>query len=83
MKDETTIGGLRCADVLELLARFLDGSLDDETRRAVIAHLGGCERCERFGAMYSALVKKIRTMARSDEPDPAVLSRLRTRLAAR
>jgi anti-sigma factor RsiW len=36
-----------CRDVVELLSDYLDGALDDVTRRAVESHLAGCQGCAR------------------------------------
>lgn len=82
MEGEVLVGGLRCAEVLEKLDAFVDGTLDAATRAAIVAHVGGCQRCERFGGTYAEVVGRIRAAARASEPEPAVLDRLRARLDA-
>lgn len=39
---------IRCADAVEIITDFLDGTLSDYDRDALIAHLEGCEGCRVF-----------------------------------
>lgn len=81
MKNERTLAGLRCGEVLESLSEYLDQSLEPTRVEAIENHLRGCDNCERFGGSMSALVTAIRErLAEPREPDPAVLERLSKRL---
>jgi len=81
VKDERSIGGLACSEVLARLDSFVDGTLTADEREHMTAHVAGCDRCERFGGTYAAVVQRIRATARSEPPDPAVLERLTNQLA--
>jgi hypothetical protein len=82
MQLERSIGGLTCREVLAKLDAFVDDALDPITRDAVIAHVGGCGRCERFGSAYAGVVRHIRAIAHDETAPPAsVLERLRARLS--
>jgi anti-sigma factor RsiW len=81
MRDERTIGGIACGEVLACLDAFVDGSLAPEDRERVIAHVGACDHCARFGGTYAAMIEHVRASARADQPDPAVLDRLTEKLA--
>lgn len=81
MDGEREIAGMVCSDVLSKLDAFLDGTLSDAEREAVIAHVHGCDRCAKFGATYAAVTKGIQTLtARGPLPESDVLERLRARL---
>lgn len=80
MEGERHIAGLSCGEVLANLDAFVDGSLDAEVRGRVVAHVSACEQCERFGRTYAAVVQRIRSAARGEEPGDGVLRRLRKRL---
>jgi len=60
MAHDRNVGGIRCAEVLQVLAAYLDGSLAPEIRARVDAHLHGCGWCERFGGEYAAAVALLR-----------------------
>lgn len=80
MTAEHQAGGLTCSEVLAQLGGFSDGSLSAEARGAVAAHVQRCDRCAQFGGIYARLVREIRALAPEQEPDAAVLERLRDRL---
>ncbi len=77
------VAGLRCSQVLELLGEFIDGELDEPRRRAVEAHVAGCDVCERFGGRFAAMVRAVRALASDDAEtlDDAALARLQARLS--
>ncbi len=56
----TSVGGISCAEVLELLSEFVDGELDSPVREKVEEHLRGCEACSRFGSDFKALLSVLR-----------------------
>lgn len=74
------VGGLRCRDVLSMLADFVDGDLERTVRERVITHLRGCDTCEKFGGEYEALVRALRAGA---EDGSGARPGVRTRLASR
>ncbi len=78
---DRVVGGLRCRDVLDLLADFVDGDLDPTTLEKVRAHLRGCDRCEKFGGDYAALVAQLREGRERFEGTPGVRHRLAARMA--
>ncbi len=80
MDGERTVAGLSCSEVLEKLDGFLDGTIDVATRDAIALHVGGCDRCARFGDAYAAVAKQVRRVTGDEAPDGAVLERLRERL---
>ena len=77
---DRAVGGLRCRDVLRLLADFVDGDLDPAAQERVTAHLQGCDTCEKFGGEYEILVRALRAGAERASMDPGIRSRLTARL---
>ncbi len=59
MQGEREVAGLRCSQVLEELSAYVDGDLLPERRAQIEAHLRGCNRCERFGGEFGALVHSV------------------------
>jgi anti-sigma factor (TIGR02949 family) len=39
---------LDCRTVVDHVSAFVDGELDADTRRRVVAHVAGCEGCLRY-----------------------------------
>jgi len=39
---------MTCAEFVELVTAYLDGSLDPDTERRFTAHLAACSGCERY-----------------------------------
>ena len=68
---------LRCRDVVELLAEYLDDQLDQATAGALDAHLTGCDECTAFTNTYRKTVQALRQLREEDLP-----SQLRDRLLA-
>ncbi|HMV65454.1 MAG TPA: zf-HC2 domain-containing protein [Myxococcota bacterium] len=81
MDGERLVGGLRCLEVLDRLAEYVDGDLAPAERARVEAHLVGCDACARFGGAYADLVAVLRQRLASDPPDD-VSRRLLDRLQA-
>lgn len=79
---DRVVGGLRCRDVLDLLADFVDGGLDPATLEKVRGHLHGCDVCEKFGGEYAALVAQLRAGRMRFEATPEVRDRLAARMAS-
>ena len=67
---DRVVAGLRCRDVLELLADYVDGELDPSTADRVHEHLRGCDACEKFGGEYGDLVARLRAGLGVAEPAP-------------
>ena len=72
--------GLRCRDLLTVLADYVDGELGDKEVERVDAHLSECEYCKKFGGEYGALVEELRGCLEAPSVDPGVWSRLANRM---
>jgi anti-sigma factor RsiW len=68
--EEREVGGLRCSEVLAVLSEFVDGELGQSASERVLAHLRGCDTCERFGGEFSGLVKNLRERLGIPRPVP-------------
>jgi len=81
MDDERKVAGLGCGEVLAELSDFMDGEMAAERREQVLAHLQGCDVCEKFGGAFTAAIQALRRteIGGSKEKDPA-FERLRVRL---
>ena len=79
---DRNVAGLRCRDVLALLADFVDRELDAETVRKVTDHLAGCDTCEKFGEDYAALVAQLRSGRTRLSADGGVRARLAARMSS-
>lgn len=64
------VAGLRCRDVLDALPDFLDDAVDADLRARILEHLRGCDRCERFGGEYGAVVASLRRQLAIPRPSP-------------
>ena len=76
------VGGLRCRDVLGLLADYVDGNLKPDLLGRVNAHLVGCDTCEKFGGEYAALVARLREGHPIPTGDAALRARLDERMTS-
>lgn len=65
----------RCREIVDLLADYLDGSLDAATTRGLRAHLEGCAPCIAFVKTYAGTVKAARRLKETDLP-PELKDRL-------
>jgi len=81
MATEQEVAGMRCGEVLAELSDFLDGELPVERRAEVVAHLQGCDVCERFGGAFTVAIHALRQGELSHpSEESAVYDRLRVRL---
>jgi len=72
---------MRCRDVEKDLLGFIDGSLDQETRRDVSDHLWTCPSCAREERRLR-LANEVLGRVREGTPLPALLSATRRKIAA-
>lgn len=77
---DRVVAGLRCRDVLDLLADYVDGELDASVERQVNEHLRTCDACEKFGGEYASLVRELRQGLEAPAADPEVRGRLADRM---
>ena len=73
---------LKCREVVELLAQYLEGSLPDESRQALEAHLEVCQDCRTYASSYKTTIELARAACASDEatvPDDLLDAILETR----
>ncbi|MCG7583549.1 MULTISPECIES: anti-sigma factor family protein [Mycolicibacterium] len=69
---------LACAELVELVTAYLDGSLDAETRARFDTHLLDCEGCENYLQQFRTTVTTLHRVDRigADELDPAFRAKL-------
>jgi len=48
-----------CQDLVELVTEYLEGTLDDDQRLAVEAHLAGCEPCARYVEQMRETIERL------------------------
>lgn len=60
---------LRCRDIVELLAEYLDEELDRATAEALEAHLADCQECMAFISTYRGTVRMARQLREEQIPD--------------
>jgi len=65
---ERNVAGMQCGEVLSELSDYLDGDLAIDRRNQVLAHLQGCDVCERFGGIFTLAIQALRT----SEPKPSM-----------
>ncbi|RIZ70298.1 MAG: hypothetical protein D0530_08110 [Methylococcales bacterium] len=81
MAIERQVGGIRCGEVLAELSDFLDGELVSERRDQVMAHLQGCDICERFGGVFTMAIQSLRRSGLDDSGEGTLpFERLKARL---
>lgn len=68
---------LRCRDIVELLAGYLEGELDPATAEALAGHLADCRECTAFVNTYRSTVRTARQL-REEEIPPQLRARLLT-----
>ena len=76
MAEQRKVAGLWCADVLEHLDAYIDGTLPDDVRERAEAHLAECDWCTRFGGAYAKTVAQLRATL-DDPPEPWAEDRVR------
>ena len=57
---ERNIAGMHCGEVLADLSNYLDGDLTLDKRNQILAHLEGCDVCERFGGVFTMAIQSLR-----------------------
>lgn len=83
MAQDRDIGGIRCGEVLEHLAEYLDDEVSKRLRECIEAHLKECDWCERFGGSYAATVSALRqNLCDADPLEEALRDRLARRLSS-
>ncbi|MGS2648089.1 anti-sigma factor family protein [Streptosporangium sp. G12] len=68
----TIVKRFSCEEAVELVTAFLEGELDEPTRRRFEEHLGGCEGCERYLDQFRVTVEalgRLRTPEAPEAPD--------------
>jgi anti-sigma factor RsiW len=73
--------GLPCIEVVELVSDYLDGELDQETRRRVEEHLALCPACRVYVEQVRDTVRGLGCMPADGLPEDAV-AELETAFAA-
>ncbi len=81
MRRERLIAGLRCSEVIARLDGYVAGTLAEEERRAVVAHVSACPLCEDFGGRYGATIASIRRVHDEAELPAEAKDRLLEKLA--
>ncbi len=59
---------LRCRDLVELLADYLEGELEPAAARTLEAHLAGCRDCTAFLNTYRGAIGMLRELRESQLP---------------
>jgi len=71
-----------CADVLELLSEYVDGTLDAQTRKAVEKHIAVCENCKQEFTSLRAVVEELGALEPVKPPED-FLGKIRERMETR
>lgn len=66
---------LACAEIVELVTAYLDGSLDPDTRARFDEHLLDCEGCQNYLQQFRTTVTTLGRVG-PDELDPAFRAKL-------
>jgi len=78
---ERNVAGMHCGEVLADLSDYLDGALSLEKRNQVLAHLQGCDVCERFGGAFTTAIHSLRALdPKHPVVDALAFGRLKVRL---
>ena len=67
---------LNCDELVERVTDYLDGALDDETKRRVSDHLAGCDGC----TTYVDQIRQTITTLASSPPDVELTDEARNAL---
>ncbi|MFQ5846740.1 MAG: anti-sigma factor family protein [Candidatus Methylomirabilales bacterium] len=59
---------ISCKEITNLLADYLEGSLDPETLQALKGHLEGCRTCENFMRSYETTTTLLRDLGEEEVP---------------
>lgn len=78
---ERNIAGMHCGEVLADLSDYLDGALTLEKRDQILAHLQGCDVCERFGGVFTMAIQSLKASEPKHPMEVALaFERLKVRL---
>jgi anti-sigma factor RsiW len=73
---------LECAEFVEMVTAFLDGTLDAEAEGRVVDHLAGCEGCERYLDQFRRTIGTLGDLPPETPPAEALPTRTREALLA-
>lgn len=59
---------ISCREITNLLADYLEGSLDPKTAEALEAHLSGCRTCDNFLQTYQTTTTLLRDLGEEEVP---------------
>jgi anti-sigma factor RsiW len=62
---------MNCDEFVELVTDYLDGALDDATEQRLLAHLAGCDGCERYLDQIRETVRTLSTLPAQSLPGQA------------
>jgi anti-sigma factor RsiW len=62
---------MTCAELVELVTAYLEGSLPDETRRAFDEHLDLCPGCDRYLAQFRVTIALLGELPEQSLSSPA------------
>jgi anti-sigma factor (TIGR02949 family) len=74
---------MSCEEIRALLDDWVDGELDEASRRAVEAHAASCPECARWLRFERTLKDLVARRARAPEPPAYLGGRIRAAIAAR
>ena len=77
---EQTVGGIPCSEALSLLSRWIDGELEPTEAQRLMAHVGACDVCMRFGTRFQTAINDLRALGSHEQLPDAVERRLHERL---
>ncbi len=60
---------MHCHQVLQLLVDYIDGELDENTRRELEEHMEDCEPCKKFINTYRTTIKLTKQVETSQMPN--------------
>ncbi|MFQ5657550.1 MAG: anti-sigma factor family protein [Candidatus Methylomirabilales bacterium] len=59
---------ISCREITNLLADYLEGSLDQQAVQALEAHLSGCQTCDNFMRTYQTTTTLLRDLGEEEVP---------------
>ncbi|MFQ5881479.1 MAG: anti-sigma factor family protein [Candidatus Methylomirabilales bacterium] len=59
---------ITCKEITNLLADYLEGSLDQQIVQALEAHLSGCRICDNFLRTYQTTTALLRDLGEEEVP---------------
>ena len=69
---------LRCIEFVSLVTAYLDGEVDEEQRRRIDQHLGGCRGCRAALYQFQTVIRLAGRLTAADvaDLDPLIHDRL-------